>query len=108
MPPVDSLRCFREHPTSVTAGELSRFCANHRDRNASSLCVQCRRAMCHECSTRWEGINYCVTCLAVQRRSVVRARSRFGWLPLTIAAALLLTSFAYALVWMGALIMELF
>jgi hypothetical protein len=64
--------------------------------------------MCHECSTRWEGINYCVSCLAVQRQSVVRANSRFGWLPLVLAAFLLLASFAYVLVWMGALVVELF
>ena len=64
--------------------------------------------MCHECSTRWEGINYCVNCLAVQRQSVVRTSSRFGWLPLVAAASILLASFAYVLVWMGALIVELF
>ena len=39
-------------------------CENHRQREAIGVCVQCRRRVCSECSTKVEGINYCVTCLA--------------------------------------------
>jgi hypothetical protein len=39
-------------------------CENHRQREAIGVCVQCRRRVCSECSTKVEGINYCVSCLA--------------------------------------------
>lgn len=39
-------------------------CENHLQREAIGVCVQCRRRVCSECSTKVEGINYCVTCLA--------------------------------------------
>jgi hypothetical protein len=39
------------------------FCANHPETHAVARCVSCRKQICHPCSTRWEGINYCVSCL---------------------------------------------
>jgi hypothetical protein len=35
--------------------------------------MSCRKTVCAECATRWEGINYCVTCLQA-RRAGVRTR----------------------------------
>jgi hypothetical protein len=39
-------------------------CENHPQREAIGVCVQCRTRVCSECSTKVEGINYCVRCLA--------------------------------------------
>ena len=39
-------------------------CENHLQREAIGVCVQCRVRVCSECSTKVEGINHCVTCLA--------------------------------------------
>ena len=39
-------------------------CENHPTREAIGVCVQCRSRVCSECSTKIEGINYCVRCLA--------------------------------------------
>jgi hypothetical protein len=39
-------------------------CENHQQREAIGVCVQCRRRVCSECSTKVEGINYCVACLS--------------------------------------------
>jgi hypothetical protein len=33
-------------------------CANHPDRPAIGVCVITRKAICAECSTRYEGVNY--------------------------------------------------
>ncbi len=39
-------------------------CANHPQREAIGICVRCRTRVCSECSTKVDGINYCVSCLA--------------------------------------------
>ena len=35
-----------------------RFCNNHPDRLAIGVCVITQKAICSECSTRYEGVNY--------------------------------------------------
>ena len=39
-------------------------CAFHAEREALGVCVVCRSRVCAECTTKVEGINYCVRCLA--------------------------------------------
>jgi hypothetical protein len=39
-------------------------CENHPAREAIGVCVQCRTRVCSECSTKVDGINYCVRCLS--------------------------------------------
>ena len=34
------------------------FCLNHPDRPAIGICVITGQAICEECSTRYEGVNY--------------------------------------------------
>ena len=41
-------------------------CTNHPARDAIGLCVRCRARVCSECSTKVDGINHCVGCLAAQ------------------------------------------
>jgi hypothetical protein len=35
-----------------------RFCKNHPDRPAIGVCIITHEAICSECSTRYEGVNY--------------------------------------------------
>jgi hypothetical protein len=48
-------------------------CQNHPGREAIGVCVQCRSRVCSECSTKVEGINYCVSCLSGLAREGGRA-----------------------------------
>ena len=41
-----------------------RSCAEHPDRHSHAVCIQCGKQLCQECTTQWEGINYCRACLA--------------------------------------------
>ncbi|MCU0241189.1 MAG: B-box zinc finger protein [Vicinamibacteria bacterium] len=66
-----------------------RFCVHHEGRNAHALCMSCRQPICQECTTEWDGINYCVTCLGRKRAAKRSGRSPFGWLALLIVATLL-------------------
>lgn len=50
-------------------------CENHPQREAIGVCVKCRTRVCSECSTKVEGINYCVRCLAGLAREGGRARA---------------------------------
>lgn len=47
-------------------------CAFHAQREALGVCVACRSRVCAECTTKVEGINYCVRCLAQRARSEAR------------------------------------
>jgi len=58
-------------------------CANHAQREAIGVCVRCRTRVCSECSTKVDGINYCVACLAGLAVDGARAaasggKTRFG------------------------------
>ena len=39
------------------------LCANHPQREAVGICVDCRKQVCVECTTKVDGINHCVSCL---------------------------------------------
>ncbi len=43
--------------------------ACHAQREALAVCLACRSRVCAECTTKVEGINYCVRCLAQRARS---------------------------------------
>ena len=74
-------------------------CANHPDRPAIGVCVITRKAICAECSTRYEGVNYSkegLRILQFQRASQAeRAGSKGGIL--TLGATLLSPFFLYLL-----------
>jgi hypothetical protein len=42
-------------------------CFNHPDVPALARCVRCGKAVCASCSTRWEGMHHCNSCLAARR-----------------------------------------
>jgi hypothetical protein len=69
--------------------------------------MSCHRAVCLECATTWDGINYCAVCLGRRRQA---AGPRTSWLGLAIvvgAAAGLLWVLARVMVWASVLAVEL-
>jgi hypothetical protein len=39
-------------------------CHYHAERAGIGICVECRQVICQECTTQFEGINRCASCLA--------------------------------------------
>jgi hypothetical protein len=80
-------------------------CENHPQREAIGVCVKCRTRVCSECSTKVDGINYCVRCLSGLARATgptksgakERAVSRYGVYFATSGYFLLLSFGAFVL-----------
>ncbi len=92
-------------PPLVAAGQ--RVCANHPERPGHALCMACRKVVCQECATEWDGINYCVACLAQRRQAVATRSSLFGWITVAVAAGGLFYLSALLMVWAGVFVTSL-
>ena len=59
-----------------------RMCSHHADRPAIGVCVITKQAICAECSTRYEGVNYSREGLRIlqERRAAEKVRGRRGLL----------------------------
>ncbi len=69
--------------------------------------MSCRRAVCQECATTWDGIHYCAACLAELRRA---RGGRGDWIALLVvlaAAGVLFWTLARVMVWTGVLVVGL-
>jgi hypothetical protein len=69
--------------------------------------MACRKSVCGECATEWDGINYCVACLAAQRKAGRAGPSRLGWLSLAPAVVLLFVLSAWLMAWLGVFVASL-
>ncbi len=83
---------------------MASTCAHHPERLAHALCMSCHRAVCQECATTWEGINYCAPCLSRRRRSTRTGTPWAGWLLVLGAAAGLFWVVTRLMVWAGVLV----
>lgn len=54
-------------------------CFYHPDRSGIGICVECRRVICTECTTQFEGINRCATCLAKRLAEAKKLVERNDW-----------------------------
>jgi hypothetical protein len=54
-------------------------CFYHPDRSGIGICVECRRVICPECTTQFEGINRCATCLAARLAQAKKLVDRNDW-----------------------------
>jgi hypothetical protein len=69
--------------------------------------MSCRKAVCQECATTWDGIHYCAACLAGRRRP---ARGRGDWvglLAVLTAAVALFWTLTRLMAWAGVLAVQL-
>lgn len=68
--------------------------------------MSCRRAVCQECATTWDGINYCAACLSRKRRSSRSSTAWAGWLLVVAASAGLFWFVSRLMVWAGVLVVD--
>lgn len=67
----------------------STVCSNHPERPAMAKCMACDKRICQTCSTVWDGIHYCVECLAQRRQGSDRQARLLPWLFLLSSVAAL-------------------
>ena len=81
------------------AGLQRQTCYNHPERYGHAVCMTCRKTVCQECATEFDGINYCVACLAKRRAASRQGASVIGWLFVLAAAAALFLVGPSVMVW---------
>jgi hypothetical protein len=86
----------------------ARLCQAHPQRAAFAVCMTCRKPLCQECATQWDGIYHCAQCLAVQRGALKGGSRVTGWLAAGAASLILLYLTARVMVWAGAFMAGLF
>jgi hypothetical protein len=69
--------------------------------------MSCRKVVCHECATEWDGINYCAACLGARRVAARGESSTIGLLLAVGVSMILFLLAARLMVWAGVLVTEL-
>lgn len=54
-------------------------CHYHPERAGLGVCVECRRVICRECTTQFEGINRCASCLEKRLQALQGPAARNDW-----------------------------
>ncbi|HYM61814.1 MAG TPA: hypothetical protein VEZ11_13085 [Thermoanaerobaculia bacterium] len=70
--------------------------------------MTCKKAICQECATQWDGIYHCASCLTAQRKAVVHRSPLLGSVAVLVLSLILLFAGAHLMVRTGALIAGLF
>jgi hypothetical protein len=83
---------------------VATYCAHHPDRPGHALCMECRRVVCEECATDWQGINYCAPCLGKRREAARAVRAWPGRVVLLLACVLLAVVLTRLTAWAGVLV----
>lgn len=87
---------------------LAQSCAQHPGRRGFALCMACRRVMCQECATTWEGVNLCRSCLAAKGARAAPPRRLGTFIGWVACAALLFLAAGRCMAWSAALAARLF
>lgn len=70
-----------------------KYCNNHPERLAIGICVETKKPICGECSTRYNGVNYSkegLIILQARRRTAESGDNRdLGWHKVVVAAVFL-------------------
>lgn len=74
-------------------------CHYHPHRPGLGICVECKNVICVECTTQFEGINRCSTCLSAKLAKVKRAVTRREWSAGNVFLALLAVGLLYGTVY---------
>ena len=74
-------------------------CFYHPDRSGIGICVECRRVICTECTTQFEGINRCARCLALKLAQARKLVERNDWSLGAITLALLSAALVFGVVY---------
>ena len=54
-------------------------CHYHPERAGLGICVECRHVICRECTTQFEGINRCASCLSKRLAAAKVVKERRDW-----------------------------
>jgi hypothetical protein len=74
-------------------------CYEHPDRPGLGICVECRRVICSECTTQFEGINRCARCLQARRDALQGLSARRDWSAAGVLQALAAAGTLYGALW---------
>jgi hypothetical protein len=83
-------------------------CAHHADRPGIALCMSCRKVVCQECTTTWDGVNHCRPCLSARGTQRAERTSPVAWAVWAAAMLLLLAAAGRLMAWSGAFVARLF
>ena len=72
-------------------------CYEHPDRPGLGICVECRKVICSECTTQFEGINRCAACLKARLQRLQQLRQRKDWSVGGVTLALLSLGILYSI-----------
>ena len=70
-------------------------CHYHPDRAGLGICVECRRVICRECTTQFEGINRCASCLEKRLKVLEGPAARHDWSVGNVVLALMSVGVVY-------------
>jgi hypothetical protein len=83
---------------------LAQLCAHHPERRGFALCMTCRKVVCQECATTWDGVNHCRPCLARKSATKPVRAPWISWLAWAFACAVLFLAAGRSLAWSAALL----
>lgn len=81
---------------------LSGRCHYHPDRPGLGVCVECRRVICSECSTQFEGINRCASCLEARLVQAAAKHRTHDWTFGAVAGATVSSAILFGCFWIVA------
>lgn len=73
-------------------------CHYHPDRPGLGICVECRNVICRECTTQFEGINRCASCLGARLSKAKALGDRKEWSAGNVLVALVSMGVLFGLV----------
>jgi hypothetical protein len=82
-------------------------CAEHPERPAHARCMSCRKVLCQECATEWDGINYCSRCLQARGAAAGKGSGALAGAVLILLIGGLLVLHTRVLAWMGVVVASL-
>ena len=92
-----ALPLLYKSPVTTYADAL---CANHPQREAVGICVDCRKQVCVECTTKVDGINHCVSCLRTMAGPARNEEARSTHSPvIKVASLIVMTGTLSLLTW---------
>ena len=90
------------------ASPVFESCGNHPDRRGFAVCMSCRKVVCQECATTWDGVNYCRSCLEGRSSAAAKRGAARAWVAWALFCGALFVAAGGALVWSTAMLARLF
>ena len=77
-------------------------CHYHPERAGLGICVECRSVICRECTTQFEGINRCASCLQKRLKALEGPAERREWSVGNVLLALVSVGVVFVGIWLVA------